>query len=299
MPAQSYRFVTGWLLGLGALFSLLAGWAPAADAQGAPGPRRVVSLSPNITESIFAIGAGDLLVGVSDFCNDPPAARTLRRCGGWANTNFEVLVDLRPDLILVLGQHRKVRRFGEERGFPVRGVSMDSVATISTGLLELGRLLGREEAATSLTARIKAELSELQRELTARSVDHRPTVFVSIGRRPGSLAGIHTSTGGSFLDEAITLAGGRNVFADVRTYYPQASKESIVQRRPEVILELGVEQGLTARQKRALIEDWSDLPSLPAVKSGRIYALEGNDLLIPGPRLPEIVRRFRAALTRQ
>lgn len=276
---------------------MMAGLAAAAFAQPVAGPpRRIVSLSPNITESIFALGAGHLLVGVTDFCHYPPEARKLRHCGAWAGTNYEALDDLRPDLIVVLGQHQSVRKFGAERGFRVAGVTMDSVASISTGLRQLGQLLGREEAATSLTARLAADLARLQKERDATPPHHRPTVFVSIGRRPGSLAGIHTSTGGSFLDEALTLAGGRNVFGDIKSYYPQASKESLVLRQPEVILELTMSAAMTREQQRQLVTDWSGLPSIPAVRSGRIYVLSGDDLLIPGPRLPEIVRSFRAAL---
>lgn len=259
-------------------------------------PKRVVSLSPNITESVFALGAGDLLVGVSDFCDYPPQVRSLKRCGAWSNTNYEVLSVLHPDLILVLGRHEKVREFGKERGIAVEGVNMDSAVTITSELLRLGRLLGREDAATSLTSRINAELAALKADLDKQPNRHHPSVLISIGRKPNSLADILTATGGSFLDEAITLAGGKNVFGDIRQYYPQVSKETIIVRRPEVILELTGGTNLTADQNRALIDDWKILPSIPAVQNGRIYVLPESYLSIPGPRVPQIVRRFRDVL---
>jgi len=259
-------------------------------------PRRVVSLSPNITESVFALGAGGQLAGVSDFSNYPPEARRLKNCGGWSNPNFEVISMLHPDLILVLGKHQRVRDFGKERGIDVQGVSMDSVATIFFGLRRLGELLGREDEATSLTARIRGELDGLQAELDRRPDRHRPTALISIGRNPGPLAEILTATGGSFLDELLTLAGGKNIFGDITQYYPQVSKETLMTRQPEVILELTGGVDLTPEQQRALIGDWQALPSIHAVKNGRISVLNEDYLAIPGPRLPQIVRTFRNAL---
>lgn len=276
---------------LAALVLLLLGacWAPGAARAAAP--RRVISMSPNLTESLLAIGAGDLLVGVSDFCQLPAPYRALPRCGSWSSPNLEVLRSLQPDLILVLGKNQKIRDLaGRGQGIPVESFAMDNAATIQSEILRLGRLLGREAGATSLTRAMSAELAALKTELDRHPPASRPLVLFSLGRQPGSIASIMVPTAGSFLDEALTLAGGRNSFADVRGVYPSVAKENLLLRRPEVIIELtgGVE--LTAAQKQAMIDDWKALPSLPAVQQRRIYVLTQDFLMMPGPRQPRIVR---------
>jgi iron complex transport system substrate-binding protein len=275
--------------------------SPADEATSAttvtlPAARRIVALAPSIAETVFAVGAGAQLAGVSDFCVYPDAARALPSCGGWDNPNYETLTALKPDLILIQGRHEKIRQFGAARGLRVEDVDMNSVAGILAGIEKIGALTGRVDSATSLTAQIRSSLDRLARQTPP--LEKRPRVFVSVDRQPGSLEGIFTVAGGSFLDEAVALAGGRNIFADVDQPYPQASKESLVARRPEIILELAPLTDGTgvAERRRRLQADWQKLSSLPAVRNGKIRLIADDYILTPGPRLDLIVQRLHAAM---
>jgi iron complex transport system substrate-binding protein len=270
--------------------------AAATSAVGGVPPRRVISLSPNLTETIFALGAGDRVVGVSDFCVGPPEALRLPRVGGWANPNFERIAALEPDLIVVLGRHEAVADFALRRGIAVAQVPMMNLATIRSGIADMGRLLDCQDRATSLTAAIDAQLAAFRAELAAHPDRPRPRVFMSMTRAPGAPATLFTIGGDSFLDEALRLAGGVNVFHDVAHPFPEVSRESLVARRPEVILELEAGAHFSPRQRRQLIDDWRPLAALPAVRDGRIDVLTDADLLIAGPGFPRIVRRLRQAL---
>ncbi|MCL5270204.1 MAG: helical backbone metal receptor [bacterium] len=273
----------------------LAGAQPVPAAT--ESPRRVISLSPNITESVFAMGAQDLLVGVTDFCRYPPEARAIQSCGGWSNPNYEVISRLQPDLILILGEHVKVREFASGRGIRLLSVTMDGRDTILGGIRQIGAVLGRAEAARALVRRIDADLAGIARELAA---DPRaktpPRVFISVERKAGSLNGMYSAGAGSFLGDALRLAGGANILADVRQPYPQVSKESLIARHPDAILELTTLNQLSSQERRQLISDWQLMPSIPAVKNGRIHILTDECLLIPGPRLPQVVRTIKNAL---
>jgi iron complex transport system substrate-binding protein len=273
--------------------------AAAPRAQNAPerpaAPRRIVSLSPNLTETLFALGAGDRVVAVSDFCIGPPEALALPRVGGWSNPNFESIVALNPDLIVVLGRHETAVEFAARRGIAVAQIPMMNVETIRSGIAELGRRLNCEDRASSLTAAIDARLAAFAAE--AADPDRPPPrVFISTVRAPGSLSTLYTVGGGSFLDQAVRLAGGVNVFNDVDQPFPQISGESLIVRRPEVILELEAGIELSVDQRKQLVEDWSAMPTLPAVRGGRIHILTDPDLLIAGPRLPELIERLRRAI---
>ena len=263
-------------------------------ATGRAIPRRIVTFSPNLTETVFALGAGDRVVGVTDFCRYPAEVAAIRRCGGWMNPNFEVLSGLRPDLIMAMGRNRKLGDFCQARGIAFRTVEMDSFATILGGIKQVGDLLACEDAATSLTIQIRKDLAALEKQV-AKETGH-PEVFVSVGRQVGSLTGIYTIAGGSFLDEALRLVGGRNVFEDLQNPYPSISKESLIARRPEVILELAPGMEVTEQNANRLRKDWLRMGSIPAVRDGRIHILNEDYLLTPGPRLALTAQRLYEAI---
>lgn len=263
----------------------------------AQSPQRIVSIGPNVTETIFALGAQGRLVGVSDFCDYPAEARKLRRVGGPANPKFETMSALQPDLIVMQFATPPIKSFAAERGIPLAEVHMDSLATIERDIAKLGRLLGREDAATSLTRSMRRDLDAIRREVDAIPSVKRPLVFMSVERQPGALAGILTASDKSFLGEALILAGGRNAFGDDPRFYSEASREKLAARKPEIILELRGHR-VDERERQQLIRDWASMSSLPAVASRRIYVLGGEDLLVPGPRLARTVRAIHDALYR-
>ncbi len=174
---------------------------------------------------------------------------------------------------------------------------MDGLDSILAGIVTIGKALGRDDAATSLTSRIKHELAQIENELAAdpRS-GQRPRVFISVERQWGSLSGIYSAGAGSFLDDALRLAGGINILGDVTQPYPQVSKEILLARQPEMILEFSTLAELRQSERRQLLADWQLLASIPAVRNGRIEILTDDSLLIPGPRFPHVVRTIKDVL---
>lgn len=259
-----------------------------------PAYRRIVSIGPNVTETIYALRAQDRLVGVSDFCRIPTTS-SLRRVGGPATPKFETISALRPDLIVMQFATPKIKSFAAERGIALAEVHMDSIATIERDIGRLGELLGREDGATSLTASMRRDLNDLKRRVDAIPQASRPLVFLSVDRQAGTLAGVLTASNKSFLGEALKLAGGRNAFGEMKAAYPEISRESLVARRPDTILEL-CGHAVEPVERRQLTKDWESMGSLPAVANGRIRVIGGEDLLVPGPRLAQTIRAIHDAL---
>ena len=285
-PARRLRV---WLL----VWVAAARWCLAADAAT---PQRVISLAPNITETVFALGAGDRLVGVGDFCNYPQAVESIQRCGGTFDPNFEIISSLEPDLILVQGEHRPVRDFARERGIRLEGVNMDSIATLMEGIEKLGRVLDRGPRAEQFVQDLRAQFSAISERIPDLPPDRRPSVLISIGRASGKPDNIMTAHGGSFIDEAVTMAGGRNVFGDLKHFYPQISHESLIARRPQVILEFIRDPELSEDRLKQVHAEWQSLASLPAVKQRRIHVITEDYALIPGPRMVLLVRKINEIL---
>jgi iron complex transport system substrate-binding protein len=245
-------------------------------------PRRVVSMGPNLTETIFALGRGDRVVGVTDFSSYPPEAKKLPKVGGYINPNLERITALRPDLVIVRGKYEKVDKYCRSRGIRIVHVNMDNLTSIYQGIYELGRIFGKLEKAQDLCAAIRNQLEKVSREAARYP---RQKVFVCLGRAPGSLSSIYTAGRPSFITEILKVAGGDNIFEDVKQPYPEASKESLIRRAPEVILEMRAGEKISESRRRQIIDDWKILGGVPAITKERIYVLTEDFLLVPGPRV--------------
>lgn len=285
-------------LGLAAVYLLYEVRSGSRSALDAPLPAahpdysRVICASPSITEIVFTLGAGPRVVGVSDYSVFPPEAKDVARIGGHINPNRERILSLEPDLIIFQGKHQVLSRFCREQGIRSLSVDIDRIDHLTSAILTIGTWLREEVPAERLAADIKRQLSAL-----ARKTQSRPPrkVFLGLGHTPGDLTGLMTTGSGTFLHELIELAGGRNIFADAPGSYPRISKEALVRRRPDVIIEV-LAKGLSPENQLLLKSDWDRLSTLPAVKAGRIYFLTDDYMLIPGVRISQTAHRLAAAI---
>jgi len=243
-------------------------------------PRRIAIAAPSVCEIVFHLGCGEHVVGVSDFCTYPPEALTKEKIGGWLDPNRERIIALRPDLMMTQGKHESVATLCAERGIEFFTLEIDSLADIRAAMLAAGERLGAHKRADEAVRAWDATLEEIREREAGRP---RPVVFLTFSRPPGKLTGLMTPGPGTFLADLIEVAGGENVFDDARTKWPTISKETLVVRKPDVILELFPE-GLDDGKRKKLRADWQSLPNLPAAKNGRIHYLTGSHLLLPGPR---------------
>jgi iron complex transport system substrate-binding protein len=252
-------------------------------------PARVVSMAPNITETVYALGEQDRLVGVTRFCVYPQEATTLPKVGGFYNPNLERLIALRPDLVLLQGRHKKVARFCETRDIPILRVDMDSLLTIYEGVEKLGSAFGVPGQAKLLCDRIRNDLDDIRRRVQDKQ---RPAVFISLGRTMGSMINLYTVGGSSFVSQVLDVAGGRNIFDDVNLPYPEVSKESLIARAPDIILEIYANEEISDGQENRILEEWQAFPGVPAVVNERIHVMTEDFLLVPGPRVVQAARAF-------
>ena len=247
-------------------------------------PQRVACMVPSITETVFALGAASQVVGVSDFCTYPPAAAEKPRLGGFFNPNFERLTACRSDLIITQGLSEALRSFCSHESIPLLHVEMSDIDTILNDTLLLGDVLGRPERARQLVFRLRQQLDRVRRTVAGRE---RPTVFFSLYSTGGTTIALSTIGGDVYLSQLIELAGGRNIFDDLHQPYPQVSKETLLKRQPDVIIEPYGGPDLASDQRQQRLDEWRKLGSLPALETGRVYFVPEEPLLKPGPRLAE------------
>ncbi len=241
---------------------------------------RIVSLSPALTEDLFAIGAGSRVVGVDAFSNRPPPAKALPRVGTLREVNAEAVLGLRPDL--VVGIPYEAARLSDLRRAGVRTqmFRVDDLAGDFAAITTLGRVTGRAPAATALVASLRARLDAIARR-SARF--RRLRAFVAIGRTP-----IVTAGAGSYVDDLLRYANLDNVARDVQAPWPGYSSEELIAQQPDVIIVPDPSPAFDG-------EPWV---RLDAVRAGRIVRIAQDDLLRPGPHVPDVVEAIVAQVER-
>lgn len=278
------------LLGPPGGLALAARAADAAAAAGAGGEggvaRRVVSMNPSLTAMLVAIGARGALVGVDAFsARTVPEAAELPQVGGLYAPSLEAVVALRPDLVVLVpsAEQRNFRARLDELGIPALDLAPDPVRVrdVLAALETLGRRVGHEAEARARARRIRAVRDAVRR--ATRDLPHPRTVFV-LTREPLFVVGAD-----NFLDEMLRDAGARNLGAAFGEPWPRTSLEWLVAAAPEVI----VDSDPDARSAAAY---WAQWPSLPAVRAGRVVALDAGEVTLPGPHLDRALVALARAL---
>jgi iron complex transport system substrate-binding protein len=251
-------------------------------------PQRVVSLAPSVTEIVFALGAGDRLVGVSTYCDYPPEAAKIDRIGTFLQPDIERILARRPDLVIGVpspGNRVPVERLAE-LGAKVLIVDPERIADIFAAIRTIAAALGVPERGERLVADIEGQLGAVQARLAGAP---RPRTLMLVGRAPFVAAGR-----GTYQDELIELAHGDNLGAAGGERWPNLGLEFIVARAPEVIIDASMGSEEPTDRSTALAF-WDAFPTIPAVRDHRLYGYRAYELLRPGPRVAqtlETVARF-------
>ena len=269
---QRKKIITVYLF---AVSLIILSWHSISAAE-APGPQRVVSLAPSVTETLFALGFGDRVVGVTTYCDYPPEARRLPKIGGFTNPSVEAIVATRPDLVIGINDssHPVKTKELEGLGIKIALISVTSLDEILNSFKSVARMLGRQEAGDKLAQEINRQFEQVKKRVAP--VPRRSTLL-AVGLRPLVAVG-----GKNFIDELITLAGGDNIAGNAAQPWLNLPDEYVIAKAPQVIIQAGMgsERGTSAKY-------WSDLKSIPAVKEGRVYSYPSDKILRPGPRVGE------------
>lgn len=277
------------------LVGLLAVCAPSLPAAEAAPPRRIVSTAPSITETLFALGLGDRVVGVSQYCRHPAAARALPKVGSLLRPDVETIARLTPDLVLTGtradGFEGRLRAVGLRFANADRGTGLTGVYETIGAIAEAA---GAPDRGRALVADIRGRLAVLAAEGRKRT---HPRVLLIVGRRPGTLSDIVAVGSKAYLGELIQLVGGANVLDDASLpEYPRISLETVIRLRPDVIIDTGdMGEDAPERERQAVANRalWRADPLVSASGIRRIHAATADALVVPGPRVVEAAEWLR------
>lgn len=273
MICRSRFFASRFFLGT-LIFVFGLAWSGNAASESIP--RRIVSLAPSITETVFALGFGNRLVGVTSHCDYPAEAKRLPKIGDFMSPSLEVIAAKQPDLVIgVTGATDPARAREIERlGIKITLVSVSSVSEILSSFKHIAALLGDPDAGATLVEKITAQFDKVKRRIAPAP---RRSTLLAVGLRPLVAVG-----GKNFLDELITLAGGENIAGNASQPWLNLPDEYVVAKAPQVIIQAGMGSDASRPTRQ-----WSDLKSIPAVKERRVYTYNSDKILRPGPRIGE------------
>ncbi|MGM0420093.1 MAG: ABC transporter substrate-binding protein [Bacillota bacterium] len=251
-------------------------------------PERIISLAPNMTEMLFAIGLGDKVVGVTSYCDYPEAALEVDEIGTITEPNIEEIVSKDPDLVVAAGINpmEVVERL-QELDITVVGFYPDSVETTFSAMSRLGVLTGNIDQAAQVINSMESDMDQILDVIS--EVEDRPTVFYEIWNDPLTTAG-----GNNFIDNMITLAGGRNIGAEAGEGWPQFSREDLIMKDPDIYI--STPHSADHQVSREKIMERENYHVLTAVQEDRVHIVNQDLISRSSPRLIEGLKQLAAAL---
>ncbi len=248
----------------------------------AEAPKRIISLSPNITQIIYALGAWENVVGVTIYSDFPPEVEETPKIGGWVNPNLEAIVTLEPDLVLLMKDQNTI--FGQK--LDTLGLnkyvidSNESVNDILASISSLGEVLDKDTQANNLVKELRNELDKISK--TAGKTEKK-SVLIVVGRNPGTLEDVYVIGRNNYINELIDMAGGENVIENKRLSI-KLTKEAILTLNPDVIIEINHDK---SEREAQILNTWSQLKLAKAVRDNQVYILSSTVLLHPSQRILE------------
>ncbi len=258
-------------------------------------PQRIVSLAPSLTETLFALGVGDRVVGVTRYCAYPPEVRDLPLIGGHLDPNFEAIVSLAPDLVVLIPSGEANARRLEALGVPVLQIDQHDVDSLLESVSIVAAACGVEAAGHRLRTEVERRLAAVSAVVKGAP---RPRTVIAVGHDigGGAVRSVWAAGPDTFYTGVLEIAGGVNAVKDGLVRYPEFSREGLAALDPDVVLDVvaGVEE--RGPEIEEIIAGWRRLTELRAVREDRVRVLEGDLMVVPGPRLPEMVREVAMSL---
>jgi len=256
---------------------------------------RIITMAPSLTETVYELGLGDHLVGVSSYSNYPANALQVPRVGGLLDPNLEVILSSKPDIVFLLREQADLGKRLSKLGLVALTVHHGNISGILDSLTEIGDVCGVRERADLKRRSLESRILSVEQRIANFSV---PRVMMVVGvPEPGvGLGSMFVSGDDGFYHEMLELAGGRNAHPNKTVSIPMVSPESLMAINPEVIVHIATERQGADLTRQDLLEAWQGYSSIDAVSDSRIHLLSGSHVVVPGPRFIDTLEDLASIL---
>ena len=266
---------------------------PERDDEFKPKGMRILSLTPNVTEILFAIGLSRSIVGRSTHCNFPDEAKRIPAVGDTIHLNLEKIISLEPTVAFIVTKRADVLKTLQGLGIRTIALESDTMAELMETIEVIGRETRRTGPAKTLREDVEHDLDKVRRLVEGRP---RPKVLFAFPMAVGS-SNMMVAGRGTFVDELLNVAGAENAFPD-RADWPTITPQRAIQLAPDVVIVNAVGNDAAPDRLKAISQAWLNWKSIPAVANSRVYILEDEFLTIPGPTVGLAAERLARVIHR-
>lgn len=256
---------------------------------------KIISLSPHITETLFAIGAGQDVIAVTDYCDYPTEAQALPKVGGFVNPNIEAIVALEADLVILLASQHETSRQLNQLGIKTLAVNNRTLADIQSTISTIGLATGHQLASEQLLDEMAKRIAFIKLAVEKQA---KPSVMVTISHQLGNdgIDNIYIAGQHDFYNDLLVIAGGKNVYQRPYPKVPSLSLEGILTLNPDIIIDVFPEANDHSTSLTQLHAQWMTLTAIKAVQQRQVHIIEANYATIPGPRVILLLEQFAQLL---
>jgi iron complex transport system substrate-binding protein len=252
--------------------------------------RRIVSMAPSITETLYALDLGDRVVGVERDCRYPPEVERVKKTGnvgGYFDPNIEAIVRLKPDLVIMLEEQARTLPNFNRLNLETLVVSHRSIDGVIESFRTIGRVCGRGLEGRQTADEFQNRIDRIREQVKG----DRPRVLFVLDRTfgTGRPTDLYVAGDDDFINAILALAGGQNAYCRRGVRYPVVSTEGVLRLNPDVIVELAPAIAIERHGHQKILDDWKSLPSVEAVRNSRIVVLDDDYAMVPGPRMLRLV----------
>jgi iron complex transport system substrate-binding protein len=261
--------------------------------------QRLISLSPSITETLYALGLADRLVAVTDYCDYPVEAQSLPSVGGYTDPSLEAIVSNEPDLVILLQSQQQLRQQLNNLGIATHSIDNSTLLGIEAAIASIAQVTGQQTQADVLLGSIHQSINQIQQKISSQP-PVRTLISIAHYANSEKLDIVYVAGQRDFYNDLLKLAGGTNVYTDRHIKVPSVSEEGIIRMNPDVIIDIFPEADDHHSDMNLVRQQWLKLNAVSAIQQQRVHIIERDYASIPGPRifqlLPEIARLLHPEL---
>lgn len=264
---------------------------PHADAPAISPPQRIISLAPSITETLFAIEAGDKLIAVTDYCQYPAQVKNLPKVGGYLDPNLEQIVRLDADMVILLERQHALKKQLQQLGIATLSIDNSSLAGIRRSIIDIAAATGQIAQAENLIRDFDDRLETLRQKVASHP---KPNVLIAIAHSSNThyLDKVYIAGQQDFYNDLLPFIGATNVYQGTRLRVPALSTEGLLRLNPEIIIDIFPDAEVYSPDIAALKQQWQRLDKINAIQNNQLHIIQADYAVIPGPRIIQLAEHL-------
>ena len=254
-------------------------------------PERIISLAPSITETLFALQAGDKVIAVTDFCRYPQQVQKLPKIGGYLDPNLEQIIRLQPDLVILLQRQQALKKQLAQLGIQTLSIDNSSLSGIRQSIFDIGLAVDQTAKAEQLMNEFDNAL-QLLRETVAGQPEPRVLIAIAHSSNTHYLDKVYIAGQQDFYNDLLPFVGAKNSYQDSGIRVPALSTEGLLRLNPQIIVDIFPDAEVYSPNIAELRQQWQKLGNIDAIKQGQLHIIQADYAVIPGPRIIQLAEHL-------